>query len=1477
MAKISLISQTVSNVRFTGVSAANPPHIHIIANQSFTASTGERIEFGSVQGNSLIIYLDVPCTMSGVTVTVPQITIDSTLDSADNPFSSYSFYWYRVLGNSSSFIGPVDGMANLQVPATIASASGCSPAGTCCNWTDLIIYNQGSIPLPLADFYTKSQVDAKILANLISGAPATATYIVKTATGSLTNAQSLGLLTTGLLKNTVGGVTGTLSTAIADTDYQSALSVTAPLTLTPGPPDVLAMTQASSGVSGFLLGADWTTFNNKANAALSNLSAVAVNASLIPGAAGTLNLGSTALPWLSLIIGSGAANSATFTGTFTGNRSVFVPDAASSLGQQFTVVSHQFLTSFSATTGAFTAAQPAFTDISGSATGAQMPATVVQTNQANTYTAGAQDFSGAPTLKIPVGAGLQPAVNGQIAYDSTANRFGGGQNSLYATFLTPASTDTLTNKTWNGVVIGTQYGGLGANESAASGVLSLNAGTVVNNSITTNGVAFGAAGNVLSFTSAVANALVTTSAGSVPAAVAPNATNLTMTAGVLNTIQNIATTSTPQFAAMGLNQGVAAVTILGILGPTMTTQSDQSVGSLQTGLNLTKNDGNTRTFFDTLIKPTINTGAGNSATTLNVLTVDTINTVVTGVTTNLLRVNYGGANQLNLTSGGALTVATSLSIAGGTALTTTNQTGTGSLVLATSPTLVTPALGVATATTINGLTISTSTGTLTIANGKTATVNNSLTFAGVDGSTATFNASPTFSNSITFAGTNATTMTFPGSSDTVAGIAAAQTLTNKTITSSTNVLGGVTATFGSDGTGDVYYRNSGGILTRLAIGTTGQALVVAAGLPSWGAASAGAGGSNTQVQYNSSNVLTGSANFTWTNATNLLTIANPALNSAPGDSLQLANTTAAIVTQNQLSPSERWTGTVWDPTASSGVGASENIDFRAHIIPASAAKVAVTNATNATPIVITIASDQGWVSGQTITVGGVNGNTNANTTARIYRVTATTYQLLGTTGNGAFSASANANAVLTSTGRLAFTNSVAGGSFNETGALWAGNLVNTAGIMTLGSTSLAPLASRLESQDGTVDFQHLPTQGTLDSARFVVNNFPLGQEVGGSSVTAVVQALVGAVDLPSITSPITTQVNGVAGYVRNGTASSPTQVNTVAVFGQAAINVTGICQVWGANFVANNGGFSGGTLFGTEIDVNSTTLAPAKALGLSINGVFSSTPTLSHAIDISLVSGVWQYGLFVNDATVTTPIRIPYAAPIVARNQAAAADVPIAQLATLNQTNVLMLGTAASVTTTTAPINGMWVGATSHSTLALAAGTYGFQGSDSAATIILSAAVAGGPSFRTLRADGTSAGLTAVASGDVLGSYQMFAYDGTGVSVGAIMRALASETWTNTAHGTHLQFFTVPATTTASVEVGRWMDKGPLQISNNAAYGAAVGPAAGDFVGGSQAAVALYVHGNKFVISYNRAGTVHFLTYDLAAGAGSWADGTTAP
>lgn len=80
-----------------------------------------------------------------------------------------------------------------------------------------------------------------------------------------------------------------------------------------------------------------------------------------------------------------------------------------------------------------------------------------------------------------------------------------------------------------------------------------------------------------------------------------------------------------------------------------------------------------------------------------------------------------------------------------------DETGSGALVFGTSPTLTTPVLGVASATTINkvALTAPATGSTLTIADGKTLTVSNSITVAGTDSTTMTF---PSTSSTIAVAG-----------------------------------------------------------------------------------------------------------------------------------------------------------------------------------------------------------------------------------------------------------------------------------------------------------------------------------------------------------------------------------------------------------------------------------------------------------------------------------------------------------------------------------------------------------------------------------------------------------------------------------------------------------------------------------------------------------------------------------------------------
>lgn len=124
---------------------------------------------------------------------------------------------------------------------------------------------------------------------------------------------------------------------------------------------------------------------------------------------------------------------------------------------------------------------------------------------------------------------------------------------------------------------------------------------------------------------------------------------------------------------------------------------------------------------------------------------------ITGVSiaiTAPVTVALGGTNATSA-SITAFNNITGYSAAGATGTTSTN------LVFSTSPTLVTPVLGAATATSINGNTFTTGTYTLTGTAGKTLN----------------------FTNTLTFSGTDSTTMTFPASSATIAGLGISQTFT----------------------------------------------------------------------------------------------------------------------------------------------------------------------------------------------------------------------------------------------------------------------------------------------------------------------------------------------------------------------------------------------------------------------------------------------------------------------------------------------------------------------------------------------------------------------------------------------------------------------------------------------------------------------------------------------------------------------------
>lgn len=166
-------------------------------------------------------------------------------------------------------------------------------------------------------------------------------------------------------------------------------------------------------------------------------------------------------------------------------KTVNIPNANSTTVQTNSGASNNFVTGISAQ-GVVSIAQPTFTNISGTATAAQLPATAVNSivndtnvtgvisaqaltlgwtgtlaksriistavfnDQANTFSTGAQDYGSATSLKIPTSAGASPTVSGQLAYDSTSNTFEYGENGTNRTVVNLDGTQTIANKTISG-------------------------------------------------------------------------------------------------------------------------------------------------------------------------------------------------------------------------------------------------------------------------------------------------------------------------------------------------------------------------------------------------------------------------------------------------------------------------------------------------------------------------------------------------------------------------------------------------------------------------------------------------------------------------------------------------------------------------------------------------------------------------------------------------------------------------------------------------------------------------------------------------------------------------------------------------------------------------------------------------------------------------------------------------------------------
>ncbi len=283
-------------------------------------------------------------------------------------------------------------------------------------------------------------------------------------------------------------------------------------------------------------------------------------------------------------------------------------------------------------------------------------------------------FNNTFTMTAVAGATIDFGNGGTIAFEG-----GGFIYDNVATLSNLSSVATITTGVWNATPVGIGYGGTGAAlaNPGADRIFFWDASANAN----AGGSAWLQLGN-----------------------------SLAITGTSFDTIQDIRTTASPTFSGLTVNGTLTVTGTSTILNTTELSVDD---------INITLGD---------TASPTDAAAAGGGITLRG-----TTNKTITWGSTN----GWTSSEDINLASGknfkinGAQIAASNLS---------NGTTGTGSVVLASAPTLTTPTLGVATATSINKVAITApATGsTLTIAEGKTLTASNTLTFTGTDGTSFAF-------------------------------------------------------------------------------------------------------------------------------------------------------------------------------------------------------------------------------------------------------------------------------------------------------------------------------------------------------------------------------------------------------------------------------------------------------------------------------------------------------------------------------------------------------------------------------------------------------------------------------------------------------------------------------------------------------------------------------------------------------------------
>lgn len=391
--------------------------------------------------------------------------------------------------------------------------------------------------------------------------------------------------------------------------------------------------------------------------------------------------------------------------------------AASDINALWAAIGTGGVTSFNTLTGAIVLA--AGTNVTLTPVGNTITVSVASVSSFSGLTSGTNT-----TAAMVVGTGASIAATGSGTITATALPVGGitGLGSGVATFLaTPTSANlasAMTNETGTGSLV------FATSPTLVTPLLGTpTSGILTNCTGTASGLTAGAVSTINGLISQGTNITITGSGTSG----SPYVITSTNTAA---TAFSALTGSTNTSAAMVVGTG-ASIAASGSGTITATAIAVGGITGLGTGIGTFLAAPSSANLASAM---TDETGSG----ALVFATSPTLVTPLLGTPTSGILTNCTGTAS-GLTAGHVTTNAnlTGVITSSGNATSIASQTGTGTkLVVDTSPTLVTPVLGVATATSVNKVTITApATGaTLTIVDGKTLTSSNTITFTGTDGS-----------------------------------------------------------------------------------------------------------------------------------------------------------------------------------------------------------------------------------------------------------------------------------------------------------------------------------------------------------------------------------------------------------------------------------------------------------------------------------------------------------------------------------------------------------------------------------------------------------------------------------------------------------------------------------------------------------------------------------------------------------------------